>query len=326
MILKSLAVAAAISLFSTAAITQSEVARSRFDGRGVQFPADIHASAAVVGRGWIASGYRPQPTTVSPCEITAGRILTPRLDVANPPAAPKIETTFRNCTPGVKNIYARFQSSRSVQYMDTYYAANDSDPPRVAGTVQFARIGLAYPVGAFTPYSQPGVWALSQLSISDRQGNARDYQGAALASLFPSLGIRLTNAGTADSMAPLITAGQLLTPTVRLSSAWPAFGAKLTVSDDVSGVAYTFVTVCVPGSLYNCLGYSEDSPAPFLNGNVKDYDYLCSIFTGDCSGVPTGTWTITGYGACDVAGNCLYDYNTSDVMALFGTTTFSVTH
>jgi hypothetical protein len=41
-------------------------------------------------------------------------------------------------------------------------------------------------------------------------------------------------------------------------------------------------------------------------------------------GGPAGTWTIYDYEVCDVAGNCVYDANPSDIQSLFGTTTFKV--
>jgi hypothetical protein len=65
-------------------------------------------------------------------------------------------------------------------------------------------------------------------------------------------------------------------------------------------------------------------PAPVLTGTVKNFVYLCDLNTHDCSGVPKGTWTINGYGGCDVVSNCFSDYDSTGIQDFFGTTTFVV--
>ncbi len=61
-------------------------------------------------------------------------------------------------------------------------------------------------------------------------------------------------------------------------------------------------------------------PAPLLHGTITDG--LNFAYVPD---PPTGTWTIFDYWVCDVAKNCLVDETPSDIQALFGTTTFTVT-
>ncbi len=136
-----------------------------------------------------------------------------------------------------------------------------------------------------------------------------------MASIFPSLTIQVTNNGSPDITAPMVSAGRVLTPTVHLSSANPVFGASLTVSDDISGVQYGVIGVDPPSG--SGLIAHQGGSAPVLNGTIKVYAYLNGS-------APTGTWSITQFGACDVAGNCSSDTNPSDIQALFGTTTFQV--
>ena len=42
------------------------------------------------------------------------------------------------------------------------------------------------------------------------------------------------------------------------------------------------------------------------------------------AGGVVGTWSILDYDVCDVAGNCVYDDNPSDIQSLFGTPAYSV--
>jgi hypothetical protein len=92
----------------------------------------------------------------------------------------------------------------------------------------------------------------------------------------------------------------------------------LTGTDNVSGLFLALVVIVPPGSQF---GYVEivPNPIPTRSGKIKAYSPVYS-------GQPTGSWAISGYELCDVAGNCLTDTNASDVQALFGTTSFTVTN
>jgi hypothetical protein len=269
------------------------------------------ARAAELRQAWLASG-RPRPTTAP--VIVSGKILTPTLNVTVAPAAPEISVKFQTGPAGLAYIVAYYYSDTSGQLRyATYYAPGDFDAPSPAK----GRLKIEQPIyGALGLYSAAGSWTLEQLTIADAAGNSTVYTGSQLASLFPSLNITVTNSGTPDTQKPVVTAGKILTPTVKLSSAYPSFRAKLTVSDNLSGVANVCVYVQEPGTGG---GFCDDGtpPSPLLSGTV-DGD---TILKGD----PTGTWTIFGYQVCDVAGNCVFDDSAADVQALFGTTTFTVT-
>jgi hypothetical protein len=66
------------------------------------------------------------------------------------------------------------------------------------------------------------------------------------------------------------------------------------------------------------VGGSFYPPTPVRKVTGTVYDYL---------GTQTekGTWKIYAYEACDVVNNCLYDTSPTDIMTLFGRTTFQVT-
>ncbi len=323
----------AVSLFSFAAIAQTATAvhpdpsRTAADPR-VRMQAEVQAHAAEIRHAWIASGHKAAPPTASTCQVTGGKILTPKLNLTNQPAAPEVQVSFSGCpAEGISEIFVYFYPTITGQYLYSFYDPSTySSPPQTHGTVAFQVVGGSYGYGEFNVFSAPGTWTLENLYIYDRTGNYRSYGQANLAALFPNVTIKLVNKLKPDTAPPLFTAAQVLTPMVSKSSSWPAFGAKLTLSDDVSGVSSTSVTVCPPaGSSASCVGWNSYVSVPVLSGNVKDYDYLCDPSTHDCSAVPKGTWTIYGYGACDVANNCASDYNAADIMALFGTTTFRVT-
>jgi hypothetical protein len=77
--------------------------------------------------------------------------------------------------------------------------------------------------------------------------------------------------------------------------------------------------MCPPsGSGGNCFDDTNYLSAPQLSGSQKDYNYF-----GDQT--ITGQWSIAGFGICDVARNCMSDYDATDIKALFGTTTVKVT-
>lgn len=274
--------------------------------------ARVVARAIALRQAWVASGH--PPTTTAPV-IVSGKILTPALNVTTAPAAPQISVKFETGPAGLSYIQAYFVSDTSgqVRYA-TYYAPGDVDAPSpTKGTLK-----IEQPVGgALSLYSAAGSWTLASLTIQDAAGNYTSYSGSDLASLFPGLNITVANSGTPDTQNPVITAGKILTPTVKLSSAYPSFRTQLTVSDNLSGVASVCVYVQEPGSGG---GFCDDGtpPSPLLSGTVQGD----TILKGD----PPGTWTIFGYQICDVAGNCVFDTSPSDMQALFGTTTFTVTN
>ena len=314
-IARSLLACAALCLGSNIALAQTAPQRIVYPGMSPQLSmikTRVEARAAALRQAWLTSG---NPRTTTAPAIVSGKLLTPTLDVTVAPAAPQISVKFTTGPAGLSYIIAYFYSDTSGQsrYAE-YYAPGDVDAPSpTKGTLK-----IEEPVGgALGLYSAAGSWTLETIYIADAAGNFTAYDEDQLSSLFPSLNITVTNSGTPDTQNPVIAAGKILTPTVKLSSAYPSFRTQLTVSDNLSGVASVCVFVQEPGAGG---GFCNDGvpPSPILNGTI-DGD---TILKGD----PVGTWTIFGYQICDVAGNCVFDTSPTDVQALFGTTTFNVTN
>ena len=283
-----------------------------------QMQMEAKAKAADLRQAWLASGHAQSPAVVTPA-ITAGKLITTQLNVGDPPAAPIVSISYSTGAAGLCSINMSFSSATSAQSLSVYYSTPYKAPPQTQGTVKIQQVGWAFGTGAFNPYSAAGNWHLTAASISDCAGNYATYDSAHLAPLFNTLKLKLINNRKPDTAAPVVTAGTILTPKVSLSSASPTFRAQLAVSDNVSGLSYILITVCPPsGSGGSCWVSNTHPPMPLRSGNAKSYTYIGSAITGQ--------WTIQQFGVCDIASNCIYDTNSADIVALFGTNTFKVTN
>ncbi|HEY1961751.1 MAG TPA: hypothetical protein VGG69_04985 [Rhizomicrobium sp.] len=252
--------------------------------------------------------------------------------MAKPPAAPKVTLNFQTGSSGIESVSLYFHTiSANRQQLYLSHSITYKSPAVTQGTWPLQDIGDSFGYGAFNPYSTPGKWVLDNAYIYDQAGNYTAYSEADLATLFGCPGatdcitVKVTNNGTPDAKPPSITAAKIQTPKVSLASPPASFAASLTVSDNVSGVHYSWVEVCPPnGSGGNCVSYSNYTTSPLLSGKITNYDWVCGS-TDKCSTTSTGLWTIYAFGACDVANNCVSDYNATDIGNLFGTTTFKVT-
>ncbi len=269
----------------------------------------LEARSQALHRAWLASGHVAE--TAAPA-ITAGKLVTLNLNPVRAPAAPEITVTFQ-AAAGLFAIGACFSSSTSLQGLCLHEVLPPGPTPPTAGNAAIEQPGGEG--GSLTLYAAPGAWTLTDLYIVDQSGAAAAYNQSQIAALFTSGStFEVTNNGTPDTAPPVITAAKVLTPVVTLSSANPAFGARLTVSDNLSGVGEICIDVTDPhGNEYSC-GY-DIPPTP----------RSVAVNTGtSIAGGSAGTWTIFDYDVCDVAGNCVYDANPSDIQSLFGTTTFKV--
>lgn len=274
------------------------------------------ARAATIRKEWLAAGHTIEPAGEP--QITAGKVLTPKLNAAKQPAAPEYSVTFKTGPAGLSFISAYFDSPGGTQSLEVSYSTSSNPLPVTSGTLKIRQPGNSYGEGMFNPYSIPGSWVLEYLYIYDRASHQTSYDQTQIAALFPSATIALTNNGKPDGVAPVISAGKILTPTVKLSSTYPYFRTQLTVSDNLSGVNSVAVWVRAPGSSDIMSGYNQP-PAPLKSGKVGVANTLGAS-------PKTGTWTIAEVDVCDVARNCLYDSSASDIQGLFGTTTFKVRH
>ncbi len=272
----------------------------------------LEARAAVLRRAWLASGHKAPAAGPA---VISGILLTPNLDVDKAPAAPDISVNFQ-AAAGLSFISACFTSNTTTQTSCTVYEV----PFGLSGPTG-GKLRIRQPAGgggSLNLYAAPGAWSLTDLFLADMSGAVVNYNQSQIPTLFPGGStINVTNIRTPDTSPPVITAGKVLTPVVSLSSANPGFGVQLTVSDNLSGVGQLCIEVSDPnGGGYLCDATLPPSPR---SGKVET-----AVYIGNS--VPTGTWKITYYSVCDVAGNCISDNNPADIQSLFGTTTFTVTN
>ncbi len=304
-----------IALWAGEAHAQSALSSRIMLSRGespalAMMQARVQARAAKLRSAWKAAGHAEPEAAVAP-EIVSGSILTSSLNVDLPGAAPKATVTYKTGASSLSYVELYFYSNNSSQvyYLsyDPYYYATAS----THGTATFS--GYAYPLGL---YSAAGTWTLGFAYVVDYAGNYTYYNSTQLATLFSKLTFNVTSRYQ-DIVNPTISAGKVLTSTVSESAKNPVFKLSITAADHGSGLGSVFALVEPPGAGYGYEVYG-DTALPAATATIPGSLYM--------SGLPTGTWTIYGYGACAVAGNCLYDYNSADVQALFGTTSFTVTN
>jgi hypothetical protein len=267
------------------------------------------AKSQALRRAWLAAGHTLPEASTGPA-ILSGAIRTPSIDVDRPPATPEISVKYKTGPSGLDFVDLYFYSNTTSQYEYIGYSPDYYAPVTTHGTLTYEPT-----YDRFSLYAAPGDWTLSYAYIYDRAGNYTFYDATQLAALFPSVTISVTS-HYADTVNPTVSAGKLLTPKISLSSSSPVFAASLTAADNDSGVAYIYIDVEPPGGSYGYSSYGSP-PVPLKSGTITSYLSL--------ENMPTGTWTIYGYEACDAAGNCLFDGETADIQALFGTTTFTVT-
>jgi len=240
--------------------------------------------------------------------ISAGAVKQGKLVVGQADSYPILKFTYNSKANPLEGVSFTFTSPNGA-YSYTY----NYNPRTLAtgGTVVFEPdMNARY-------WSQPGRWTLTSAQIFDVQYNYTEYDQAQLAAMFPEPYITVVNNGLVDVTPPVVTAGHILTPSVSLSSPVPTFRVTLTGTDDVSGIGVSFVVVEAPGGTFGQTLLAP-VPTPTKAGTVVAY---ASLFTGQ----KTGKWSITGYGLCDLAGNCLSYSKEADVKKLFGTTSFTVT-
>ncbi len=268
----------------------------------VPLPANVRLLPAMAGM--------PRPATapsVAP-QITSGSVVSTSLTVGSPGAVPEISFGFLTGSAGLQSVSFTFTSPNgAVNNTATYYAGAFSQ----SGEITFSGSSVA------PFYSQPGIWALTQISITDNGGGFTQYSADQIRRIFRNTRYTLVNNGPVDLTPPTVETGKVLSPTVSLSSPDPQFAVHMTGIDNLSGLAVAYVFIAAPGAPFSNT-YASSFAFPRLSAGV---DAVVPLFPGSA----TGTYTITGYEMCDVAGNCLIDQSAADVQKLFGTTSFTVT-
>jgi len=277
---------------------QLALARARFQTRMDAWRAATPAPAPAVST---------NATTIQP-SITGGAIVSTTLTVGQATSIPTVQVSYKTGAKGLGGLELVFTSPNGSESLTISYAPH--------GLTTGGTVTVAQPTNV-PSYTQPGQWQLVAAYIEDYAGNFVSYSQSQLAALFPVTAINVVNNGPVDITPPVVTAGKILTPSVSLSSPLPVFAASLTGSDDVSGMYAPFVGILPPGGSFSQVDQIT-MPFPLLAGTGTAYS---TVFPGQ----PTGTWSISFYALCDVAGNCFTDQSPTDIQNLFGTTTFQVT-
>lgn len=254
--------------------------------------------------------------------ITAGRIITPSINVAEPPGQIAISLTLKYGTVGISTILPNFTSPDGTHNISNFISPPMS-PIQAPPKTFTAQIASPFANGGLGIFSEPGAWTLTSILLVAKDNTTTYYTGSQLSALFPSLTVTVTNNGTPDTKPPIFGNGLILTPTVSISSATPYFVVRMAVADAISGVANASITFTAPASNggFPVSGSAYVSTlAPLQQGNVTA---ISQAFT---TSSPTGTYTITNYTICDYANNCLSDNLPADIEKKFGTTTFQVTN
>jgi hypothetical protein len=259
---------------------------------------------------WLASGHSVQQlATTTPPAITGGSVTAKTITVGQAGEFPSMSVSYTADTPGLHFVSAEFVSPNGKtgyagDYVTAYYTQS--------GEVSFA---IAIPVSL---YATPGKWTLASATVTDNAGNSTTYTASQLKALFTNLSFTVVNNGPEAKAPPTIMAGQLLNTTVSLSSQFPLLAATITAKDPGGpGIYQAFVEISPPGGAYKYYSFLPDA-LPIKAGKIK----ANNVFG---SSSPTGTWSIVGYAVCDYADNCSGSTADKDIVALFGTDTFTVT-
>jgi hypothetical protein len=247
--------------------------------------------------------------------ITRVSILTPTVNVGKPPGQPAIDVTYKTGASGLNYMSYGFEGP-SPSDAQSANATVDFNNGLTSGTARLQAFYTAFDQ-TLNVYSAPGTWTIDFLEIGDNAGNCTYYEDAALTKLVPHATIGVVNTGTPDTEAPKITAAKIATPTVSRSAANAWVKVDLTVTDNLSGVAYALAFFEAPPSNYfSTYLYTR---YPVLNGVVTAGTLI------DASAAK-GTYKVNELEACDAAYNCVNISKASTLNTIFGgKTTFQIT-
>jgi hypothetical protein len=156
---------------------------------------------------------------------------------------------------------------------------------------------------------EPGAWVIDEAAVMDAAGNLGYYGAAALAAL-GNTRFTVVNGGTYDTVAPTLTSGQILTPTVSLSSfakgtttLAPYVGVKVTAADAgstaVAGLAGAGATFCVADAS-RCIAVGVATPNA---GNQPSGTLVLGSQVASVLGQSPGEYLLSAILLWDQAGN-----------------------
>ncbi len=266
--------------------------------------AEAAAVAASLHASWQAAGHSVE-TSETPPSIVAMKVLTPVVNVARPPATPAVRIEYRTKN-GFGSVQLGFYSPSSAQSFTILYTA----PPGTS-LPKNGSLVIEDPAKALSLYAASGSWSVGA-TIVDQAG----YEGYGPA---PE-NFQVVNTVGEDVTPPTILSGQILTPTVSVSSAYPAFQTSLQVSDDLSGVQAVYLNVRPYGVRSDPTIFRSLSPHRIIRPGT----FLASGSFSGAGNEGSETWIIEEIDIVDFAGNAK-EYTGDAVTSIFGTNMFTVT-
>ncbi len=285
--------------------------------RSFGFEIAFLALCGVLGTASLARAQTTPPSVVS------GMVLTPTLDPTVPPAAPAVRLQYHTSS-GIANVVLLFQSDITGNIVSVEYNAPKGSPMARNGNIVLqAPVEPAGEPDHSSPfyatslglYAASGTWSLVRGGITDQSGTSTEYDKSQLAAIFATPSFQVKNARQ-DITPPGLVSGEILTPTVSLSSAVPVFQTRLSVTDDRSGVAFVQLNLFPPGAAYPSTYISQTSRT------IKSGDMFATALLTASDRV--GTWGINSVSICDYAENCVFIPAGPTLTRMFGTT-FTVT-
>ena len=250
--------------------------------------------------------------------LTAGRVLTPAINVTQAPGFPVVELTINTGTVGLSSLLVSVLSPSGQHSVSTSFV----NPPVYPAPPKVLHLKVAI-VSSFTNqgfglYTEPGAWSVQSVTFFNKDSTLTNVSGTQLAALFANAStIQVTNPASPDVTPPKIDNATILTPTVSLSATTPVAAIRIPAIDTGSGLTSAFVNLSLPG-VFGGLGLAASLTAPADHADLIAY-------TPVAANTQTGTYTITSASVCDYAGNCAQLNTPSAIAAHFSTTTITVT-
>lgn len=179
----------------------------------------------------------------------------------------------------------------------------------------------------FPRYAEQGIWTISSTYLEDQAGNSSTFGSIDFASLSIDATVEVTSAG--DVTAPVPTAVSVSPGQIDLSQSWQNIAVTRSVTDDVSGVAYSGTS---------CTGFSSGlvfrSPSGAQKVKVHNCGFVLDSGTdlnGDFAAsahfpqyAEQGVWQLWSMIVEDQAGN-FHNYGATELAGLGVTASVEVT-
>jgi hypothetical protein len=238
-------------------------------------------------------------------EITSGKILTPSINVAIPPAAPEVMVHISSPANSVTFTW----TGPSGQTLNSWFVGGNWGGPTLFQAYNAATPSTGFQL-AFNLFTQPGGWTLSSVQVCSMTVQCSYYSGQPLKALFGDLSLHIANSGIYDITPPVVVGANLKTPVISLATN-PNLTIELKATDDVSGVYSVFVQANTPGTFFPI---SVSSPQLSYIPKSK----LFTMTTPLQPGTAIGTYTISTIFVQDFAGNITDITDPERISKVFG--------